>query len=222
MAERTTVLAGATGLVGGYLLDALLESELYDRVVALGRRPVAREHPKLAQHTVDFGRLPGADASWAPAADVYCALGTTIRAAGSEDAFRRVDFAYPLALANAGLAWGAERYFVVSSVGADAGSRVFYSRVKGELEEALRGLGYRALVIARPSLLLGSRAELRLGERVAAPVMRAAAPLMVGPLARYRPVHAEAVGRALVRAAERDTARGERCLDSHELAVLGR
>ena len=210
--ERTVALAGATGLVGRALLEGLLADASVAAVHALGRRGPGAAHPKLTPHVVDFKALPPLP----PLDEVYLALGTTIKAAGSQDAFRAVDFEANLAVARAALAAGARRAGLVSAMGAEAGSRVFYNRVKGETEAALTGLPFEGLVIARPSLLVGDRAALgqpaRAAERVATAVGR-----LLGPLvpANYRPVAAAEVARALL--ARVPEARGRVVLLSGEL-----
>ncbi|MFA9441729.1 NAD-dependent epimerase/dehydratase family protein [Uliginosibacterium sp. sgz301328] len=142
--QREVILAGATGLVGGQILQALLAEPNVGRVHALGRRAPNVSHPKLQVHIVDFGRLPTL-----PRADeVYLALGTTIKVAGSQAAFRAVDLEANLAVAQAAVAAGARRIGVVSAAAANATSSVFYNRVKGELEDALKAMDLAALVIA--------------------------------------------------------------------------
>lgn len=164
---RRVLLAGATGLVGSMLLQALLADGQVEQVHALSRRMLNISHPKLQVHIVDFNHLPAL-----PEVDeVYLALGTTIKVAGSQDAFRAVDLNANLAVARAAVAAGARRVGLVSAVGASARSSTFYNRVKGELEDALKTLDLLALVIAQPSLLLDKRDGLqqppRLGERFA-------------------------------------------------------
>ncbi|HWR34300.1 MAG TPA: NAD(P)H-binding protein [Clostridia bacterium] len=194
----SALIAGATGLVGSTLLHQLLATPAYHRVTALVRRPLSLNHPRLDSRVVDFDALSDIP----PCDDVFCVLGTTIKTAGSQAAFRRVDLEYPFALALAARAQGAQ-FLLVSSVGADANSRNFYLRTKGELENALRGLGFPALHIFRPSLLLGHRAENRPGERVAMAIAPVIAPALVGSLRRYRPIAATAVARAMVVAAQK-------------------
>lgn len=194
--QRRVLLAGATGLVGGQILQALLADPDVSAVHALSRRPLSVSHPKLEVRLVDFSRLPAL-----PQADeAYLALGTTIRVAGSQAAFRAVDLAANLAVAEAALAAGARRVGLVSAVGASARSSVFYNRVKGELEDALKAMDLTALVIAQPSLLLDYREGLqqppRLGETIAIPIAKLLAPLIPGA---YRPVQARAVAQALVK-----------------------
>ena len=176
-ASRKALLAGATGLVGSALLPMLCESPRYSEVHVLVRRSVAgfAPHEKARLHVVDFARLP----QDLPAVDdAYVALGTTIKVAGSQEAFRQVDLDFVVATARVARASGATRLAVVSALGANAGARIFYNRVKGEMQAAIATLGFECVVIAQPSLLLGDRAALgqpvRAGEvwaeRLLAPV----------------------------------------------------
>ena len=197
---RTALLAGATGLVGSALLSLLLASKHYRGVHVLLRRaaPDIRVSPKLKVHHVDFAMLP---AALPTVDDVFITLGTTIKVAGSEAAFRQVDFAFVVNTARAARAAGATRLAVVSAVGADAKSRVFYNRVKGEMEAAIAQLGYTSIVIAQPSLLLGDRAAL--GQPVRSREVWAAR--LLGPMSwmvpkGVRPIHARAVASALLTA----------------------
>jgi len=217
---RTALIAGASGLVGGFLLRQLLDAPEYDRVVALGRRPLDLTHSRLGQVTADFASLDKVAADLR-CDDAFCCLGTTIGRAGSRDAFRAVDHAAVLAFAWAAQRGGAARFFAVSSMGADARSRVFYHRVKGETESALEVLGFRTLAIFRPSLLLGPRAESRPGERFAAAVLWLADPLLLGPLRPYRAIEAEVVARAMVRCSFGRDDRGVLIFPSHEIEDLG-
>jgi uncharacterized protein YbjT (DUF2867 family) len=161
----------------------------------LGRHPLSVQHPKLTSHLKDFGALPALP----PVDEVYLALDTTIKVAGSQDAFRAVDFSANLAVARAALAVGARRLGLVSAMGADPHSRIFYNRVKGELEEALSALDFHALVIARPSMLAGDRESLgqpiRHGEKIALSVSTLLRPLIP---ANYRLISAANVARALL------------------------
>ena len=197
MAGRRVILAGATGLVGRELLQGLLADASVAQVHALGRRALELHHAKLVDHVVDFAAVPALP----PADEVYLALGTTIKVAGSQAAFRAVDHDANLAVARAARAAGAKRAGVVSAMGADAGSAVFYSRVKGELEQALAGLGFDGLVIARPSLLAGDRRALGQPQRRGELIGSALAKLL-GRLvpANYRPIEARKVAQALLSA----------------------
>jgi uncharacterized protein YbjT (DUF2867 family) len=197
MVSRTALLAGATGLVGRGILAGLLADPQVAAVHTLGRRPPAATHPKLTHHQVDFASLPALP----PVDEAYLALGTTIKVAGSQKAFRAIDFDANLAVARAAHAAGAKRLGLVSAMGADAHSAVFYNRVKGELEEALATLGYEGIVIARPSFLAGDRASLgqpvRSGETLALRISRWLRPVIP---ANYRSIHAGDVAGALLRA----------------------
>lgn len=213
---RTILLCGATGLVGRECLRQLLADPGVGRVQALLRRSLAPEQgcaPRLTEQVVDFDRL--AETATIEGVDqIVCALGTTIKQAGSREAFRRVDHDYPLELARLGLERGARHYLLVSSIGADASSRTFYLRVKGELERALLAQGYRSVSILRPSLLVGERAERRRGEELAA---------YLGFLfpAKYKPIAAAEVAAGIVRLARED-APGQRIVESAELRAWAR
>jgi uncharacterized protein YbjT (DUF2867 family) len=203
VATRTALLVGASGLVGGHCLDALLADPAYTAVTVLGRRELGRQHAKLRQRVVDFDRQEEIGRA-AAGDDVFCCLGTTIRTAGSQAAFRRVDFEYPVAVASAAAAAGARQLLIVSALGANPGAATFYSRVKGEVERAVAALRFRGVCVFRPSLLLGKREEFRLLERAALLVAAPLSLVLQGPLRRYRPIAASTVGAFMVRTAHRD------------------
>ncbi|REE83843.1 putative NAD(P)-binding protein [Paenibacillus taihuensis] len=211
---RALVL-GATGLVGSALLQQLLADPQCAAVTILVRRPL-RPSPdmgtygsKLTVLTADFDRMEEA-LTGVEADTVFCALGTTIKKAGTQEAFRVVDLEYPVRLAEWAKAHGADRYMVVSAMGANASSSIFYNRVKGEMEARITEIGLPELHIVRPSLLLGKREEFRLGEKLAimlSPLMKL---LMVGRLRMYRPVQAEDVAAFMVKCAQTGLASGDR------------
>jgi uncharacterized protein YbjT (DUF2867 family) len=221
---RTAWVAGGTGLVGRSVLQLLLQSQRYASVHAFVRSQAAQLPPslKLHRHRVDFETLSTIPAqAMAAADDVFILLGTTIKDAGSEEAFRRVDYDTVLAVARAARLAGAQRVAVVSTMGADKTSRVFYNRVKGEMEHAIAALGFRTVVIAQPSLLVGDRRLLaqrpRRGETWA---LR-----LIQPVARFlprkwRPIPARTVARAMVRAMI-ESQPGVRVLNSAALHDLG-
>lgn len=215
------LIAGASGLVGGQLLGQLLAATEYERVIAVGRRPLGLTHPKLVQVTAEFASLDAVK-NELRADDAFCCLGTTIRVAGSRDAFRAVDHGAVLAFAWAAQRGGASRFFVVSSLGADAQARVFYNRVKGETEEALRVLNFGTLGIFRPSLLRGPRPEFRPGERIGQGVMSLVGPLLFGSWRKYRAIEAATVARAMLRCSFGRPGRGELVFESDEIEDLGR
>ncbi|MFV8782620.1 NAD(P)H-binding protein [Microbulbifer sp. SA54] len=170
------MIVGATGLVGRHVMDLALAHDAVDQVIAPVRRPLAA-HPKLVAPHVDFEELP-ADAGWWQVDAVVCALGTTMRIAGSREAFARVDHDYPLAVARLAHAHGARTYVLNSALGADPDSRFFYNRTKGALERDLQGIAFESLTFVRPGLIGGQRDEIRLGERLATVLLNIAGPLL--------------------------------------------
>ncbi len=215
---RTALVAGASGLVGGHVLRLLLEDRGYDRVTTLARRELPLAHPKLTQRLVDFEHLAQL-ADFPRVHDVFCCLGTTMKQAGSADAFRKVDLTYVVELGRVAARHRASQFLVVTALGADPGSRVFYSRVKGEAEAAVRRLAFDGVYLFRPSLLLGARPERRRGEWLAALVAPLVSWALVGPLARYRPIRAAALARAMVWVA-RDATGGVQVYESDAIERL--
>jgi uncharacterized protein YbjT (DUF2867 family) len=198
MQKCTAVLAGATGLVGGECLRQLLASPRYERVVVVTRRELdpGLRHDKLREVVVDFAQL--GDAKPRLRGDhVFCALGSTIRKAGSQQRFREVDYEYPLRLAQLTLRNGARHFSVVSALGASRSSPFFYSRVKGEMEEGLRQMGWPSLAVLRPSVISGERAESRPLERLGEHLLRFAP-------ATWRPVAASDIAATMIATALRE------------------
>ncbi|HET9307280.1 MAG TPA: oxidoreductase [Candidatus Sulfotelmatobacter sp.] len=201
MNSRTAVVLGASGLVGGFCLRALVDDPDYTRVLTFGRRELpSLTRAKVSQRVADLRTLTADD--FHGAQDVFSALGTTIKKAGSQAAFRHVDLELPLRAAQEALQAGAEQFVVVSSVGADPASKNFYLRTKGELERELAKLAFRAVHILRPSLLIGDRDEFRLGEKIVSTIAPALDLLTLGPLRRYHSMRAEIAGKAMVGAAK--------------------
>lgn len=198
--SRTAVLAGATGLVGGALLTQLLAQREYRRVTVLGRRPPAQQTDKLKFIASDFSNLEALSAELA-VDDVFCCLGTTIRKAGSEAAFERVDYHMVVDLARAAKKAGAKKFLVVSAAGTSLKSPAFYPRTKARMEQAVGDVGFEATHILRPSLLLGARNELRPAEWLFQRLAPFYSPFLQGPLRKYRPARAEAVAAAMVQLA---------------------
>jgi uncharacterized protein YbjT (DUF2867 family) len=213
--QRVVLLAGATGLVGRLALDVLLDAPDISRVFAVTRRPLGREHPRLANRIVQFEQIES-QLKNITCHVALCALGTTIRQAGSEDAFRRVDIDTVLAFARAAKAAQAQRFVVVSSVGADPKSKNFYLRTKGEMEQALIGVGFPNLDILQPSVLLGWRAEIRPLELVATLLLPIFNPLLTGKREPYRGIAARTVAEAMVGA----TRSGRRGTQRHTYSTI--
>jgi uncharacterized protein YbjT (DUF2867 family) len=182
----------------------LLADDAWSQVVVLARRRLPASHPKLVARLVDFDRL-GQLSGFPRVTDVFCALGTTIARAGSRPEFYKVDFTYVAETARLGAVSGARQFLLVSALGADPASNIFYSRVKGEAEEAVKKLPLAGIQIFRPSLLSGERTETRPLERLGVAVFSALSFAMLGPLRRYRPVAAADVARAMLEVARRET-----------------
>jgi len=220
-APRRALIAGAGGLVGQRLLARLLDDPAYGEVHALLRRPLtdaqrpAGAATRLREHVVDFATL-GRTQGFPVADDLYVCLGTTLKAAGSQEAFRRVDFDTVVGVARLARRHGATRCVAVSALGADPASRVFYNRVKGEAEAALARLDYPSLTVLRPSLLDGDRVESRPGERATLVLAR---PIARWIPARWRPVSAEAVARCMLDAGHRGDA-GLRIIESDRIQAF--
>jgi uncharacterized protein YbjT (DUF2867 family) len=204
MEKRIALIAGATGLVGNSLLRQLLADDLYSKILVVTRRRIDISHPKLVQQLIDFDGIelfkPGFHVD-----DVFCALGTTIKTAGSKDAFYKVDYTYVLQLGIWAAASGVSKILIVSAMGANAKSGIFYNRVKGEMEVALSQLKMPQIQIFRPSLLMGNRTEKRNGEKFAQVVMSALGFLFTGRLLKYKGIHADMVARAMIAAAKKDS-----------------
>ena len=206
------LLVGATGRGGSNVLARLLADDRIEAVIAPTRHPLAF-HAKLQNPIVDFTKLP-VDAAWWTVDGAICTLGTTRAKAGSDQAFRQVDHDYPLAVARLVREHGAARFALNSSMGADASSRLLYPRTKGEVEQAIRDLGFPSLTIVRPGLIGGERDEFRAGERIASVVLSALAPLLPR---RYRISPATAIADALIEAAV-DGAPGVHIIEAERLS----
>lgn len=216
---RRAIIAGATGLVGGELVKLLLGTREYEGITVLVRRRLNVAHPRLTQLVIDYDKLGEMPTELFAEADVYCALGTTMKKAGSKESFERVDYHYPMELGKLAKRAGAAKYLLVSSTGADADSKFFYTRVKGRLERDLQSLSLRSLHLFRPSLILGDRGEFRLGESLAAKLSAWLPFLFSGPLGKYKPVQAEAIAGAMAAAA---LAKGtfDRIIPSNQIGTM--
>ncbi|MBL7811046.1 MAG: oxidoreductase [Bacteroidetes bacterium] len=192
MSQRTALIAGASGLTGSFLLQKLLDAPEYNAVKALVRKPLPITHPKLEQIITRFDDLPELNLQ---CEDVFCCMGTTIATAGSKEAFRRVDLEIPLALAREARKQGAQHYLLISAMGANEKSMIFYNRIKGELERELRQLDYPGLFIFHPSMLDGPRTENRTGERIGQALMRALDFLIPK---NYKIIHVEKVAQSML------------------------
>ncbi len=199
--NKTALVVGATGLVGSSLAAYLLNEIYYRKVIVLTRRTLSIDDPKLEEIVVDFDNLQNVKLP-EPIDDAYCCLGTTIKKAGSEEAFRKVDYTYPLETAKLALKCGAAQYLIITALGADKNSMFFYNRVKGEVEESLQELDFNTLHIFRPSLLLGDRDEQRIGEKIGEKAMKILKPFLVAGLKKYRPITGTTVATAMYKTAQ--------------------
>lgn len=197
MENRTALIFGATGLVGRCLVDELKDHGSYSSIDVFVRKPMHLNHPKIREHVIDFERLE----EWAPLVkgdDLFICIGTTIRKAGSVRRMEEIDRDMPVALAALAFAQGVKRLAVVSSMGADASSRNYYMRIKGEMEAGIRKLPFKQIVIARPSMLFGERNEFRFGEFIGRIVMKGIGFMLVGPARKYRGIHGRTVAAAMI------------------------
>ncbi|MNO32540.1 hypothetical protein D3C76_225320 [compost metagenome] len=202
--QRIAIIVGATGLVGNELLQILLQSDTYKQVKVLVRTPISIQHPKLTQIQVSFDELERHEEEFVSVHDVFCCLGTTIKKAGSQEAFKKVDFEYPLQAAKLSKKHGVRQFLIITAIGADHQSTIFYNRVKGEVEEALRHLQLSSLHIFHPSLLLGQRREFRLGEQATSIINPIFSSILLGKLKKYKPIQAKDVAQAMHQAALND------------------
>ena len=218
MLQRKALILGASGFVGGFCLESLLEDPLYNQVIALSRSPLQREHPKLVNHIVDFDQRDQV-APLCEADDVYCTIGSTRKSAGGRKGFRAVDYGLVTWLCRAASERGAKQLALVSSSGVEEASILFYCRVKGEVERAVTEMNYQKVAILRPSLFRGKRRNPRISETIGKAIMVPLFFVYVGPLKKYKPIFAEAVGRAMPLALKEDFS-GLRVLESHQITNL--
>jgi uncharacterized protein YbjT (DUF2867 family) len=197
---KKALLIGATGLIGAHCLQELIMDNEFAQIEAWVRRPLDLSHPKLQSIIMNLGDIPQIVST--DATHIFCCLGTTIRKAGSQNAFRKVDYEYVVELAKLAERSHVEKFLVISSIGANAESGNFYLRVKGEMEEAVKSLSIPAIIIIRPSMLLGKRQEFRLGEQIGKGLMLVFNFLLVGKLRKYRGIKSVTVAKAMVRLAK--------------------
>lgn len=219
MKNKTALVAGATGLVGGELVKLLVDSKQYQKIYLLTRRNANIMGDDIEQIIVKFDDLQANDIPQVD--DVFCCLGTTIGKAGSKEAFKKVDHDYPLTIAKLCLQKGARQLLLVTAMGADKSSRFFYNQVKGEVEEAVAALGYPTLHVFRPSLLIGDREGNRTGEDIAKAIAPIFSPLLIGGLKKYRPVEGKTVAEAMAVAAQQ-ALQGPHIFDSQQIKILAR
>lgn len=194
--NKTAILLGASGLVGSFLLDMLLDGEEYTSVIVFVRKHLNKVHPKLNQHVIDFD-APETYKDWVAGDDLFCCLGTTIKQAGSQEAFRKVDLEYPVVFAGMAKENGVKQYLIVTSIGADSRSSTFYLRTKGECENNLKQTGIPSISVFRPASLTGERKYKRWNEKISVPLLKVFSVFLIGRLKKFRPIAAEQVAKAM-------------------------
>ncbi|TCP54626.1 uncharacterized protein YbjT (DUF2867 family) [Tumebacillus sp. BK434] len=215
--KKSALLIGASGLVGGHVLTQLLSNDTYSNVTIFVRKPLPHSHAKLEQVVVDFDNL-SAYSEHFNVNDLFCCLGTTIKVAKTKEAFRKVDYTYPLELARLAKEHGVDKFLIITAMGSNAKSSIFYNQVKGQVENDIRALDLPSLHIFRPSLLLGERKEFRLGEQFGAVVSIALKPLIP---AKYKPIHGRTVAAAMIEVAQTGQS-GANIYESDRIAALGK
>lgn len=215
---KKALIAGSTGLIGSHLLSILLDDENYDGIISISRRSTGIVHKKLKEVICSFDKMDEV-ADQLIAHDLFICLGSTIKKAGSKEAFEKFDYTYPLQLSKIALENGAKQVSLVSALGADNSSLFFYNRVKGDLELAISELQYETVNILRPSILLGEREETRVAENMAQGFYKALGWVFVGPIKKYKAIDGETVAMAMNKIA-RSNAPGINTFDSDEIEAI--
>jgi uncharacterized protein YbjT (DUF2867 family) len=195
--NKTAIVIGASGLVGTELVKKLLQDDSFTEVKLFLRKPLELSHQKLIQHSIDFNSI-AKYADLITGDVVFCCMGTTIKTAGSKENFIKVDYTYVVNFAHVAKQNGAEKFILVSSMGADKNSTNFYLKVKGDVESDITRLKFKNLIVVRPSMLLGDRKEFRLGELIAKKIMMGLGFLFVGKLKKYKAIQASTVATAMI------------------------
>ena len=216
---KTALIIGSTGLIGSELLNLLLDSNDYLKVITFVKRDTGIKHPKLTQHIIDFDK-PETYKELIVGDDFFCTIGTTIKKAGSKEAFRKVDFGYPKQFAAFALQNKVKNYLIISSLGANAKSGNFYLKTKGEIQDFLKDCDFESVAVLQPSLLLGNRTEFRLGEKVGAFFMKTLSFLFVGNLKKYKPIESKTVAKALLKIAQTNN-KGFKIYESDAIQKIG-
>lgn len=220
MKKKTALVVGATSLVGKELVNVLIAADEYEKIIVWVRQPLGMHHRKLAEKQIDFAMLSSYEMEEG-VDHLYCCLGTTMKKAGTEEGFKKVDFTYPLLLARKAKEAGVLQFIIISAMGAKVDAMSFYSRTKGEMEEALLGLALLGLQIVRPSLLLGKRDEYRMGEEIAAVLSSFLPFIFIGGLKKYKPIPAKVVAYAMYQVAKQEIS-GNHIYESDQLVVFAK
>lgn len=217
--KKTALVIGSSGLIGSHLVIQLLSNPNFDKVIVFNRRPCLILHPKIEEHLIDFNDLKPIE-PFVKGDVMFCTMGTTIKKAGSKDAFRLVDVVYPEQFAQMALNNQVTQFLLISSLGADLESTNFYLNTKGEIETFLQQLAFNSVSILRPSLLLGDRKEFRLGEKLATYILPVLSLFLIGPFKKYKAIEAKTVAKAMVEIALQNKP-GFAIYPSDELQTIG-
>lgn len=217
---KTALIIGSTGLIGSHLLELLLASNDYEKVITFVRSASEIKHPKLIQHIVDFDKIETYK-DLVQGDDFFCTIGTTIKTAGSKEAFRKVDFEYPSQFAALAAQNKVKQFLIISSLGADVNSGNFYLKTKGEMEEFLKNSSFESVSVVQPSLLLGDRTEFRMAEKVGGFFMKVFSFLFLGKLKKYKPIESTVVAKALLKIAQRNN-KGYKIYESDAIQEIGK
>ncbi|TRX22015.1 NAD-dependent epimerase/dehydratase family protein [Flavobacterium franklandianum] len=215
---KTALIIGSTGLIGSHLLELLLESTEYGKVITFVKRDSGFQNPKLEQHIIDFDK-PETYKELVFGDDFFCTIGTTIKNAGSQDAFRKVDFGYPKEFSTIAMQNKVKQFLIISSLGADANSGNFYLKTKGEIQDFLKNCTFESVTVLQPSLLLGNRKEFRLGEKIGAFFMKLFSFVFTGKIKKYKPIQSESVAKAMFTIAQKNY-KGFHIIESDEIQEI--
>ncbi len=203
MELKTALVLGSSGLVGGHLVNMLMHDDRYQHIILINRSASKIDHPKIEEKIINFKQIQS-EIKLIQANDVFCCIGTTIKSAGSKENFKAVDYRIPLEFAKIASQSNSNNFIVISSMGANPNSSSFYSKIKGQMEDALKKIELKNLIIVRPSLLLGDREEIRVGEKIGKVLMNAFSFLMIGSLKKYKAIEAKQVAKAMLFLANQD------------------
>ena len=217
---KTALVIGSTGLIGSHLLNILLESNEYSKVIAFTKRDLGIKNSKLVQHIIDFDQ-PETYSQLIVGDDFFCTIGTTIKKAGSQKEFRKVDFEYPKQFASFALQNNVTQFLIISSLSANASSSNFYLKTKGEIQEYLKATDFETVAVLQPSLLLGDRTEFRLAEKVGGFFMKVLSFVFFGNLKKYKPIEGKTVAKALFTIAQRSNV-GFKIYESDMIQEIGK
>lgn len=216
---NNVLIVGATGLVGSELLQQCCYDVTTKNVYILSRRNLEFSNPKIIVHQFDFEDFDSLSELLSKIDVIYCCIGTTMKKAGSKEAFRKVDFEIPIGIAKIAIKCGVKRFIAISSIGADANSSNFYLKTKGDMEEEILKMSFMKVGLLRPSFLTGARNEVRMGERIALFFMLIFQFLFVGRLAKYKPIEASVVAKAVIKIAA--SASNTKVYESNEISWIG-